>query len=258
MTAVWLPPWALIIALQAITASASIGRLTTRYYIVSRAYNALALGAVAADFAIKYFVTGRGDDLTSGIVFTHRADDLTGLLVFSVLALRTLLILCIGSLDRSLLARRITCAVTFAVCVACTIVAQYIGIYPFRLVALLPAIGIGFGCLGEASDDGVVRRRCILALGCILAVFAFETSAWGLMFKNLLSDAGASAYNMLRYRDPPPWAPFSRGQLVRNDVMAGERQGSTELLAETPLSRRADLDGDGAAEHWPEWRASDR
>jgi hypothetical protein len=256
MTAVWPPPWALIIALQAVTASASIGRLTTSYYIVSRAYNALALGAVAADFAIKYFVTGRGDDLTSGIVFTHRADDLTGLLVFSVLALRTLLILCIGSLDRSLLARRITCAATFAVCVACTIVAQYIGIYPFPLVALLPAIGIGFGCLGEASDDGVVRRRCILALGCILAVFAFETSAWGLMFKNLLSDAGASAYNMLRYRDPPPWAPFSRGQSVRNDVMAGERQGNTELLAETPPSRGADLDG--AAEHWPEWRASDR
>ena len=99
MTAVWLPPWALIIALQAVTASASIGRLTTSYYKVSRAYNALALGAVAADFAIKYFVTGRADDLTSGIVFTHRADDLTGLLVFSVLALRTLLILCIGSLD---------------------------------------------------------------------------------------------------------------------------------------------------------------
>jgi hypothetical protein len=166
------------------------------------------------------------------------------------------LILCIGSLDRSLLARRITCAVTFAVCVACTIAAQYIGIYPFRLVALLPAIGIGFGCLGEASDDGVVRRRCILALGCILAVFAFETSAWGLMFKNLLSDAGASAYNMLRYRDPPPWAPFSRGQSVRNDVMAGKRQGTTELLAEIPPSRSADLDG--AAEHWPEWRASDR
>ena len=117
---------------------------------------------------------------------------------------------------------------TFAVCVACTIVAQYIGIYPFRLVALLPLIGIGFGCLGEASDDGVVRRRCILALGCILAGFAFETSAWGLMFKNLLSDAGASVYNMLRYRDPPPWAPFSRGQSVRSDVTAGERQGNTQ------------------------------
>lgn len=243
MTAAWLPPWALIIVFQVVTASASIGRISTSNYIVSRGCNALALGAVAADFAVKYFVTGRADDLTSGIVFTHRADDLTGFLVFSVLALRTVLILCIGSLDRSLLMRRITCAVTFAVCVACTIAAQNIGLYAFRLVALLPAIGIGFGCLGEASDDTVVRRRCILALGCILAAFAFETSAWGLMFKNLLSDTGASAYNMLRYRDPPPWAPFSRGQPARNDAITVERQGSAELLTEPPLSRSAGLDG---------------
>jgi hypothetical protein len=171
------------------------------------------------------------------------ADDLTGLLVFSVLALRTLLILCIGSLDRSLVARRITCAATFAVCVVCTIAAQYIGVYPFRLIALLPAIGIGFGCLGEASDDTVVRRRCILGLGSILAVFAFETSAWGLLFKNLLSDAGASAYSMVKYRDPPPWAPFSRGQPVHRDAVTSERQGSTETFAEPPLSRGADLGG---------------
>ena len=113
-------------------------------------------------------------------------------------------------------ARRTICAVTFAICVACTIAAQNIGVYAFRMVALLPAIGIGLGCLGEASDDTVVRRRCILAMGCMLAVFAFETSAWVLMFKNLFSDAGASAYNMVRYRDPPPWAPFSRGQPPQN------------------------------------------
>lgn len=243
MTAAWLSPWALIIALQVVTASASIGRISTPNYIVSRGCNALALSAVAADFAVKYFVTGRGDELTSGIVFTHRADDLTGLLVFSVLALRTLLILCVGSLDRTLLARRITCAVTFAVCIACTIAAQYIGVYPYRLVALLPAIGIGLACLGEASDDTVVRRRGILALGCILAGFAFETSAWGLLFKNLLSDAGASAYSMVKYRDPPPWAPFARGQPVRNDAVTREFQGSTELSATAPPSRSADLDG---------------
>jgi hypothetical protein len=70
------------------------------------------------------------------IVFTHRADDLTGFLVFTVLTLRTILILCIGSLDRSLLARRITCAVAFTVCLACTIAAQDIGVYPFRALAL--------------------------------------------------------------------------------------------------------------------------
>src|SRR5215472_14356549 len=116
MTAVWLPPWALIIALQVVTASASIGRVITPNYILARGYSAVALGAIAADFAVKYFLTGRADQLTSGIVFTHRADDLTGLLVFAVLTLRTLLILCIGSLDRGL-SRRTMCAVVFAVCV---------------------------------------------------------------------------------------------------------------------------------------------
>ena len=215
MTALWLSPSMFTVVLQLVTAGASIGRVSTSNYIVSRGCNALALGAVAADFAVKYFWTGRADDLTEHIVFLHRADDLTGLLIFAVLAVRTLLILCIGPLDGSLLARRITCAVTFAICIACTIAAQNIGVYAFRLIALLPVIGIGFGCLGEASNDMGVRRRYILAMGCILALFAYETTAWGLMFKNLFSDAGASVYNMVRYRDPPPWAPFSRGQPPR-------------------------------------------
>jgi hypothetical protein len=214
MTAVLFPALALTIAFQLITAGASIGRVTTPNYMIARGYSAVALGAIAADFAVKYFWTGQADDLTSQIVFLHRADDLTGLLVFAVLTLRTLLILCVGSLDLRL-PRRIMCAVVFASCVASTIAAQYIGVYPFRLVALLPVLAIGFGCLGEASRDTVVRRRCILALGCIMGVFAFETSAWGLLFKNLFSDAGVSACNMVKYRDPPPWAPFSRGQPLR-------------------------------------------
>src|SRR5215467_15572601 len=102
MAAMWLTPWSLTIALQLIAAAASIGRISTRYYVVSRGCNALALAAVTADFAVKYFWTGRADDLTAQIVFLHRADDLTGLLVFAVLTLRTLLILCIGALNRSL------------------------------------------------------------------------------------------------------------------------------------------------------------
>ena len=163
MTSVWFSPWVLIIGLQLVTVGASIGRVITPNYILARGYSAVALGAIAADFAVKYFLTGRADQLTSGIVFTHRADDLTGLLVFAVLTLRTLLILCVGSLDRSL-PRRITCAVVFAICLVCTIAAQYVGVYPFRLVALLPVLAIGFGCFGEAIHDTVVRRRCVLAL----------------------------------------------------------------------------------------------
>jgi len=209
---------ALTVGFQLTSAVASIGRVRTSNYIYSRSFNALALGAVAADFAIKYFVTGRGDDLTMQIVFTHRADDLTGFLVFTLLTLRTILILCIGSLDRSLLARRITCAVAFTVCLACTIAAQDIGVYPFRALALLPVIGIGIGCIGEASNEMVTRRRCILAMGCVMTIFAYESAAWGLMFKNLFSDAGASVYSMVKYRDPPLWAPFSRGQPPRKVV----------------------------------------
>jgi hypothetical protein len=80
---------ALTVGFQMTSAVASIGRVRTSNYIYSRSFNALALGAVAADFAIKYFVTGRGDYLTMQVVFAHRADDLTGLLVFTVLTLRT-------------------------------------------------------------------------------------------------------------------------------------------------------------------------
>ncbi len=205
-------PLALSIAFQVTSALASIGRVVTASYIVSRSLNALALGTVAADFAVKYFVTGRADEMTAQIIFTHRADDLTGLLVFAALTVRTLLILFVPALDGSLAGRRITCAVAFIICAGATIAAQDFGVYPFRMVALLPAIGIGLGCIGESSNEMVMRRRCILAMGCVMAVFAFETAAWGLLFKNLLSDTGASLYSIVKYRDPLPWAPFSRGQ----------------------------------------------
>jgi hypothetical protein len=38
----------------------------------------------------------------------------------------------------------------------------------------------------------VVRRRCVLAMGYIMALFAISTGAWGLVFKNTISDVGAS------------------------------------------------------------------
>ena len=69
MTAVWLAPLALTIALQLVTAGASIGRVSTSKYIVSRGCNALTLGAVTADFAVKYFWTRRVDDLAMQLVF---------------------------------------------------------------------------------------------------------------------------------------------------------------------------------------------
>jgi len=71
------------------------------------------------------------------------------------------------------------------------------------LVTLLPLVGIGLGCLGEASNAMVVRRRCVLAMGCIMALFAISTGAWGLVFKNTISDVGASIWSMIKSRDPP-------------------------------------------------------
>ena len=65
--------------LQLTSAVASIGRVKTSSHITSRRFNALALGSVVADFAIKYSYTGR-------------ADFLVGLMVFVVLTVRTLLI----------------------------------------------------------------------------------------------------------------------------------------------------------------------
>ncbi len=45
-----------VVALQLVTAGASIGRVSTSNYIISRNCNALALGAVAVDFAVKLFL----------------------------------------------------------------------------------------------------------------------------------------------------------------------------------------------------------
>ena len=36
-----------------------------------------------------------------------------------------------------------------------------------------------------------------------MAAFGLATEAWGLVFKNLVSDVGATIYSMNRYCDPP-------------------------------------------------------
>lgn len=72
-----------------------------------------------------------------------------------------------------------------------------------RPITLLALAGIGLGSLGEAPNQMVVRRRCILGMGCIMAMFGVSTSAWGLVFKNAVSDVGATVYAIIKYRDPP-------------------------------------------------------
>ena len=77
-------------AFQLLSAVASVGRVRTKSYVISRRFNALALGAVAADFAIKYLCT-------------ERADHLVGLVVFTILTARTLLLLCFETIEAEVL-----------------------------------------------------------------------------------------------------------------------------------------------------------
>ena len=68
----------------------------------------MALGAVAADFAVKY-------------AHTERVDFLVGLIVFVVLTVRTLLILGFGKIEGNTFRRRVACAVAFLVCAVASI-----------------------------------------------------------------------------------------------------------------------------------------
>jgi hypothetical protein len=178
------------ILFQLTSAAASIGRVNTSSHIVSRQFNAVALGAVTADFTEKF-------------LFTGRPDYLVGLMLFTVLTLRTLLILGFSRIEGNTFRRRIACVVAFLVCTVASITGQlYLG-GRIEAMTLVPLAGIGLGCLGEASNDMVMRRRCVLGMGCVMAAFGLATEAWGLVFKDLVSDVGATVYSMNKYRDWP-------------------------------------------------------
>jgi len=194
------------LTLQLISAAASIGRVATRNYVVSRSFNAVALGTVAADFAVRYtfYVPA------SAKVEYSRAPEaayMVGLLIFTILTIRTLLILCWPRIDKDHRLRAVTCFIAFVLCFGAGVVANIYNSAPFRLMAWLPFVGIGLGCLGEASNDMPVRRRYVLAMGCVMASFAYSTAAWGLLFKNLFADIGATAVSMIKFGDPPFHAP---------------------------------------------------
>ena len=177
-------------AFQLTSAIASVGRVKTASHVISRRFNALALGTIAADFAVKYLSTG-------GV------DSLVGLIVFVVLTARTLLILGFSRIEGSTFRRRVACATAFLVCATASVAGQLYLSGTLRPVTLLAVAGIGLGCLGEASNQMVMRRRCILVMGCIMAMFGVSTSAWGLVFKNAVSDVGATVYAIIKYRDSP-------------------------------------------------------
>ena len=176
---------------QLTAAFASIGRVHTSSHTVSRQFNAIALGAVAADFGEKFLRVGRPDYLV-------------GLTLFTVLTGRTLLILGFSAIEGNTFRRRVTCAAAFLVCTATTIIVGPLWLGGrIEAMTLAPLAGIGLGCLGEASNKMVIRRRCILCMGCVMAAFGLATEAWGLVFKNLVSDVGATVYSMSKYCDWP-------------------------------------------------------
>src|SRR6516165_6408317 len=194
------------LTLQSISAAASIGRVATRNYVVSRSFNAVALGTVAADFAVRYafYVPA------SAKVEYSRAPQaayLVGLLIFTILTIRTLLILCWPRIEKDRRLRVLTCFAAFALCIAAGIAANIHNSGPFRVIAWVPFLGIGLGCLGEASNDMPTRRRYIFAMGCVMASFAYSTAAWGLLFKNLFADIAATAVSIAKFRDPPFHGP---------------------------------------------------
>jgi hypothetical protein len=207
------------LAFQLISAAASVGRVMTRDYVVSRSFNALALGAVAADFALRYafYVPASAEGL-GGFRLWGRATSLeysqapqaaymVGLLVFTILTIRTLLILCWPRIEKDYRLRVLTCFAAFVFCIAAGIAANFHNSASFRVMAWIPFFGIGLGCLGEASNDMPTRRRFVLAMGCVMATFAFSTAAWGLLFKNLFADIGATGVSMIKFGDPPFHAP---------------------------------------------------
>jgi hypothetical protein len=58
-------------------------------------------------------------------------------------------------------------------------------------------------------------------MGCVMAAFGLATEAWGLVFKNLVSDVGATIFSMNKYGDPPlPTAELRRRGL--QDHRAGK------------------------------------
>ena len=131
------------------------------------------------------------------------ADFLVGLILFVVLTVRTLKVHEDSQIEGNTFRRRVACAVALLVCAVASIAGQFYLGEPIRPLTLLPLVGIGLGCLGKSSNNMIVRRRCVLAMGCVMAAFGLATEAWGLVFKNLVSDVGATIYSINKYGDPP-------------------------------------------------------
>ncbi len=214
------------VALQVLAAIASIGRVYTPHRITGRRWNAVALLSIAIDYSI--------DDV-------HIGENIyvTGTLVFWSLSIRTAIIL-VFNLDRPgywrKLSRALIAGMAWLSCAVIVILNQYQagGFDPKTVVAIeqlltaslefndvwylvqhvidptvIALAGLGLGCLGEAMGDMVRTRRCVFAMGVLMAGFAMATHNWGQLFKNLVSDVAATTISAIEFRDPPweNWFP---------------------------------------------------
>jgi hypothetical protein len=171
--------------LQTISGGAAIARVATSNYYLSRSLGAASFFTIALDYAARY--TEQPD-----------AAVLVGATIFAVLTLRNVLILIDPRLDQDHRARLIACLVSFVLCSGLSAATDVIKSAPLALTTILPFIALALGALGESSNDMSVRRRYILAIGCVLAIFAIETEAWGLLAKSLISDIGAALFYIVR------------------------------------------------------------
>jgi hypothetical protein len=168
-------------ALQLVSGSAAIARVITTDYYLSRSLGALAFATIAADYGVRFI--DQGDTAL-----------LVGFLIFATLTIRNVLILAIPRLDRDRLPRFIVCAISFVMCSTLALLADIAGRALLEITTVLPFLALALGTLGESSNDMPTRRHYILAIGCVLSIFAVETAAWGLLAKSLISDVGAAIY----------------------------------------------------------------
>lgn len=166
-------------------------------YRTSRALSAAALGTIAGDFGLKFAADPRATHL------------LVGAAMYTIPTARTLAILLVPRLDRDRGPRVALCAAAGVLQLVFAVGADIAATAPVNLLALIPLAVIALAAVGDVSNEMRTRRRFIFVIGCLSGIFAFETSAWGLLAKAAISDVAASVWVML-------WGPIGSQRLVRN------------------------------------------
>jgi hypothetical protein len=177
---------------QLASGAAACGGVITNNYVISRLLRAAALATIALDFTIKIAISGAEPAYIIGIA------------MYSIPTVRTLLILWVPAFDREWRWRLVVCAIAG---ISQLSIAIPVAWGHLDLITVLPITAIVLASVGDTSNNMPVRRRYILVIGCIIALFAIETEAWGLLAKALISDVGASLWAIVPWRAPRRLSP---------------------------------------------------